>query len=148
MEEQDIDQKIQFFSEDIDFEIAQSPLFEQWIAQVVASSNYEIEAINYIFCSDEYLHDINVSYLDHDTYTDIITFDNSEEDGLIESDIFISIERVRENATGFQVSFEAELKRVMAHGVLHLIGYKDKTPEDQQEMRAQENHWVGAFPKI
>lgn len=136
---------IQFFAEDIEFELPTPMHYVHWIEQAVQSNNYEVSEINYIFCTDEYLYSINVSYLDHDTYTDIITFDNSEEEGLIESDIFISIERVQENAKAFNVSFEEELKRVMIHGVLHLVGYQDKSPADQQEMRDQENHWVQAF---
>ncbi|MCL4162988.1 UNVERIFIED_CONTAM: hypothetical protein GTU68_054667 [Idotea baltica] len=88
--------------------------------------------------SDEGLHKINLEYLNHDTYTDIITFDNSEEEGIIESDIFISIDRVKENAESFKTTFDNELRRVLAHGVLHLCGYKDKSDEDAKLMREME----------
>ena len=94
--------------------------------------------INYIFCSDNYLHQINFQYLDHDTFTDIITFDQSDKDQ-IEGDIFISIDRVHENANERNISFVNELHRVMIHGILHLLGYNDKTPKEKQLMREKED---------
>ena len=100
--------------------------------------------INYIFCDDDYLHQINVEYLNHDTLTDIITFDYTE-DNVLSSDIFISIERVSDNANDFGVTFETELLRVMAHGILHLCGYKDKTEEDSQQMRKKEDEKIIFF---
>ncbi|MCU0440486.1 MAG: rRNA maturation RNase YbeY [Raineya sp.] len=130
---------IQFFQENIIFKLKNSLKIKKWIKSIVEIEKQKIIDLNFIFCDDEYLHQINVEYLDHDTYTDIITFDNSEEKGRIESDIFISIERVKENADKLQVTFEQELHRVMIHGVLHLLGYKDKTKTDKQTMRAKED---------
>jgi rRNA maturation RNase YbeY len=113
-----------------------------WIFETIKAEQKQLGELNYIFCSDEYLLKINKEYLNHDTLTDIITFDNSEEALTIEGDIFISIERVQENAQELKVSFEEELARVMIHGVLHLVGYKDKTLEDSQKMRAKEDHYL------
>lgn len=131
-------QKIHFFSENIDFDLSESQKITSWIEKIIAKEGFEIQLLNYIFCNDEYLHQINLEYLNHDTYTDIITFDNSEKEKTIESDIFISVERVRENATKFEVSFENELARVLIHGVLHLLGYPDKSPEEAKIMRNKE----------
>jgi len=139
--------EISFFSEEISF----SPPYptsklEDWVSAIAESHQASIEALNYIFCDDEYLHKINVDYLDHDTYTDIITFDQREElDDPIEGDIFISVERVRENADSFGVSFENELLRVIAHGLLHLIGFGDKSEEDARTMRQQEERAMSLF---
>ena len=131
---------IQFFSEDIKFELSNSEAITEWIAQVVFRENRKLKSLTYIFCSDDYLHQINVEHLNHDTLTDIITFPYHEsEDALIESDIFISIDRVRENATSFNVFFEQELHRVIIHGALHLCGYKDKTKTEEKKMRSKEN---------
>ena len=102
--------------------------------------------LHYIFCNDEYLHKINVDYLQHDTLTDIITFDYGK-DNLLSSDIYISIERVRENAQEFGVDFSTELLRVMSHGILHLCGYKDKTPGQSQQMRQKEEEKMALFLK-
>lgn len=129
---------INFFYEEIDFLVEKPVQLKQWIADVVKREGVKLKELNFIFCSDVYLHQINTSYLNHDTYTDIITFDNSDEPGTIEGDIFISIERVRENSQSFQKSFTEELYRVIIHGVLHLIGYNDKTPEEQHAMREKE----------
>ena len=129
-----------FHTEDIDFELENTEKIEQWILQAIDEEGGTLSFINYIFCSDTYLHRINVEYLNHDTYTDIITFPYSDE--TIESDIFISIDRIRENAKTFNVPFERELHRVMIHGVLHLLGYGDKTEEEEQAMRAREDFWL------
>jgi len=129
-----------FHTEDIDFELDNTKKVEQWILQTIKNEGGTLSFINYIFCSDTYLHRINVEYLNHDTYTDIITFPYS--DKTIESDIFISIDRIRENAKTFNVTFERELHRVMIHGVLHLLGYGDKTEEEQKRMRAREDFWL------
>ena len=129
-----------FHTEDIDFELENTEKIEQWILQTIEEEGGTLSFINYIFCSDTYLHRINVEYLKHDTYTDIITFPYSDE--TIESDIFISINRIRENAKTFNVSFEKELHRVMVHGVLHLLGYADKTEEEQKNMRTREDFWL------
>jgi rRNA maturation RNase YbeY len=130
---------IQFFQENISFKLKNATKIKQWIKSVVEKENQKLLELNFIFCDDEYLHKINVEYLQHDTYTDIITFDNSEHIGKIEGDIFISIERVKENADNLKITFEQELHRVMIHGVLHLLGYKDKTKAEKQAMRAKED---------
>ncbi|EAR13622.1 hypothetical protein PI23P_03972 [Polaribacter irgensii 23-P] len=109
-----------------------------WIHSVIRSHNCEEGELNYIFCDDAYLLKLNVEFLQHDTFTDIISFDNSI-GKLISGDIFISTERVAENATDYKVSFQEELQRVMIHGVLHCVGFKDKTMEEQEEMTRQEN---------
>ncbi|MFN8236647.1 MAG: rRNA maturation RNase YbeY [Chitinophagales bacterium] len=109
-----------------------------WLKAIAAKENYAIKELNYIFQTDEELLKLNIDYLNHDTYTDIITFDHSGTKGRIEGDIFISLERVEENARKFKVSFENELHRVLAHGLLHLCGYKDKTKKDAAEMRRME----------
>jgi rRNA maturation RNase YbeY len=136
-------QKIHFFSESIDFDLSESQKITTWIEKIITKEGFEIKLLNYIFCNDEYLHQINLEYLNHDTYTDIITFDNSEKDKTVESDIFISVERVRENATKFDTSFENELARVLIHGVLHLLGYPDKSPEEAEIMRNKEQEALG-----
>ncbi|GJH41787.1 endoribonuclease YbeY [Capnocytophaga sp. HP1101] len=120
---------------------------KRWVKQVALSEGKEAGAINYIFCDDEYLHKINVEYLQHDTLTDIITFDYTE-GKVLNSDIYISVERVKENAEIFQVPFPKELLRVLAHGLLHLCGYKDKTPEDSALMRSKEEEMMQLFEKM
>ncbi len=133
------------FNYETDFSLPkEASVFEHWIEKIIASEGKELGEINYIFCNDEYLHRINVEYLDHDTLTDIITFDYTEGD-VLSSDIFISVERVADNANDFKVSFETELLRVMAHGILHLCGYKDKTEPDSQLMRQKEEEKMAFF---
>lgn len=136
---------ITFFEEDVDFKLPNRNLHKKWLKEVAKTEAYVISDLNYIFCSDSYLLKINQDYLNHDTYTDIITFDNSEEEQTIEGDIFISIDRVLDNAKKEQVLFEEELHRVMSHGLLHLMGYKDKTKEDQIAMRKMEDQSVSLF---
>ena len=135
----DISSLINFFCEDTELPVLSGQTIP-WLMEIANHHDHEIVEINYIFCSDEYLLDINKQYLDHDYYTDIITFDNSEEEGKIESDIFISIDRVNENADTLSVPRGTELNRVMAHGLLHLCGFKDKTDEEAKEMREQEEY--------
>lgn len=130
--------QVQFFEEDISFDLTDKEKVVQWITRSIDQEHYNLAEINYIFCSDEYLHGINMQYLSHDTYTDIVTFDNSDQPEEIEGDIFISIERVKDNAQQMGISFEDELHRVMIHGVLHLMGYKDKTKEQKLTMRQKE----------
>jgi len=129
---------IQFFSEDISFQLSNPGQVSEWIEKITRSENHLIGFLNFIFCSDDYLHNINVEHLNHDTFTDIITFDYSDEN-TISGDIFISIDRVKENAVSHKSSFDNELHRVIIHGVLHLLGYKDKQPEDKVEMRQTED---------
>ncbi len=133
---------IHFFSEDTTFEPGEKRGLRHWLQQVILDEKQELETLNFIFCSDDYLLGINRQYLDHDTYTDIITFDNSEGQ-TINGDIFISIERVHENAATLKLSKRDELHRVMVHGVLHLLGYTDKGKAKKQEMTAKEDHYLG-----
>lgn len=133
------DSLINYFSEDRDTPALAHKTIS-WLTKIAESNNKSITEINYIFCSDDYLLKVNQDYLNHDYYTDIITFDNSDEDDdTLESDIFISIDRVEENAITNKASFQSELLRVMSHGLLHLCGFKDKSEEESQEMRKQEN---------
>lgn len=120
---------------------------KRWVKSVAKSEGKEAGNINYIFCDDEYLHKINVEYLQHDTLTDIITFDYTEEK-VLHSDIYISVERVKENAEIFKVPFQRELLRVLAHGLLHLCGYKDKTAKDSALMRQKEEEMMLLFDQL
>ena len=129
---------IAFLSEDITFELKEKLKHKAWLKDAAKAEGFKIGELNYIFCSDAYLLDINQKYLGHDTLTDIVTFDNSEDPKMIEGDIFISIERVQENALKFDTA-ESELKRVMVHGLLHLAGYKDKDKAQKELMTIKEN---------
>ena len=120
---------------------------KRWVKSVAKSEGKEAGNINYIFCDDEYLHKINVKYLQHDTLTDIITFDYTE-GKVLHSDIYISVERVKENAEIFKVPFQRELLRVLAHGLLHLCGYKDKTSKDSALMRQKEEEMMLLFDQL
>ena len=126
------------------FIIENETIFSDWLTSVILSENKKEGEINYIFCNDGFLLDINKKYLNHDTLTDIISFDYSIGNEL-HGDIFISVERVKENAEDFNVTFEDELKRVMAHGILHYCGYKDKTAEDEKTMRCKEDEKTKLF---
>ena len=126
------------FNYETDFILKEEAAVEKWLHAVILSHNCEEGEVNIIFCDDAYLHKLNVEFLQHDTLTDIISFDNSL-GKLINGDIYISTERVADNAKDYEVSFLEELQRVMVHGVLHYIGFKDKTTEDQKEMTRQEN---------
>lgn len=132
------------FNYESDFILDQEEHFASWIETIILSENKTLGEISYIFCDDEYLHNINMQYLNHDTLTDIISFDYTEGD-IISGDIFVSIERVKDNAIDFKVTFEEELKRVLAHGVLHYCGYKDKTDADATLMRTKENEKIKLF---
>lgn len=129
---------ITFLTEDITFGLKEKLKHKAWLKDAAKAEGFAIGELNYIFCSDAYLLDINQKYLGHDTLTDIVTFDNSEDLKMIEGDIFISIERVRENAIKFDTK-DSELKRVMIHGLLHLAGYKDKDKAQKELMRNKEN---------
>ncbi|AMR30970.1 rRNA maturation factor [Mucilaginibacter sp. PAMC 26640] len=133
---------IQFFEEDISYKLKNKANVRKWITSTIIEEGFQLEELTYVFCSDEYLLQINQQYLDHDTYTDIITFDNSEEEGLIIGDIFISVDRIKENAAKFTVSVEKELHRVMIHGALHLLGYKDKSAADKKKMTLKEDFYL------
>ncbi|WP_339654590.1 rRNA maturation RNase YbeY [uncultured Salegentibacter sp.] len=134
---------INFYSEN-DFEFQEEKSFDTWIRKVISSEEKQLGEINYIFCDDHYLYKINLKFLDHDTYTDIISFDNSEGDEL-NGDIFISTDRVTENAKEYNVDFSEELKRVMIHGILHLCGYGDKTESEAALMRQKEDEKIALF---
>jgi rRNA maturation RNase YbeY len=132
------------FNYESDFILLNEEIFSNWIEDVITSESYVLGEINYNFCNDDYLHKINLEYLKHDTLTDIITFDNTV-GKTIYSDIFISVERVKDNANDFKVAFEEELKRVIIHGVLHLCGFKDKSEEDEKLMRSKEDEKIAMF---
>ena len=139
---------ISFFNEEIEFQIENNHSITVWINSVIDENKYLPGTINYIFSSDEYLLKLNQQYLEHDTYTDIITFDYST-GKVLSGDIFISIDRVKENALKFKKTFENELHRVMIHGILHLCGFKDKTDAESKEMRQREDHYLEKLiPKI
>ncbi|MCF6360632.1 MAG: rRNA maturation RNase YbeY [Cyclobacteriaceae bacterium] len=130
---------IDFFKEETDFELNQQKNARTWISRIISDEGYELKQLNYIFCSDDYLYSMNQKYLNHDFFTDIVTFDNSETENTIESDIFISVDRVKENALLQQTTFEDELARVLIHGVLHLMGWGDKTESLKKQMRIKED---------
>ena len=136
---------VHFFSEDVPFELPEKLRRKRWLKELAAKSSFRIKELNYIFCSDEYLYQMNVDYLNHDTYTDIITFDNSEKTGELEGDIFVSVDRVRENAIALKVEEGTELTRVLAHGLLHLMGYKDKNKEEASLMRSKEEEAIELY---
>lgn len=129
---------VNFFKEDVRFRLLHQQNLKKWIEGVIKKKNASLVQINYIFCSDKYLLQLNKQFLKHTTYTDIITFNNSQVRKNIEADIFISYERVKINAVKFETSTEDELHRVMIHGVLHLLGYKDKSAKDKKAMRKME----------
>lgn len=131
---------IHFFFENID-EISLDSNIKLWLEKVIISENKKIGEINYIFCDDEYLLKINQDYLQHDYYTDIITFDYVK-GTTISGDIFVSLPRIFENASTLSKDFDEEFRRVLAHGILHLCGYKDKTEEEQKKMRSKENFYL------
>lgn len=135
--------QLTFHAEDIDFDLAEATIIQTWLKEVIKNEHWRLAEVTYIFCTDHFLHKMNVEHLNHDTYTDVITFQYNEE--LVEGDIFISVERTRENAVTFGVTAEQELHRVMVHGLLHLMGYKDKTPDDQTMMTAKENQYLAVL---
>lgn len=132
------------FNYETDFQLDNETQFSDWISRVILSENKKKGDINYIFCDDEYILEINKQYLDHDYYTDIISFDYSVGNEL-NGDIFVSIDRVKENATDFNATFDEELKRVIIHGILHYCGYKDKSEEDEALMRSKEDEKTKMF---
>jgi rRNA maturation RNase YbeY len=132
------------FNYETEFNLENEEALSSWLTLVIASENKKEGEINYIFCDDDYLHKINLEYLNHDTLTDIISFDYTLGNEL-SGDIFISVERVKDNASDFKVSFEEELKRVLVHGVLHYCGYKDKGESDELLMRSKEEEKLKMF---
>jgi probable rRNA maturation factor len=132
---------IRYFQEKTRFKLPHPRKTSQWILRVIKSEKNQAAGINFIFCSDRYLKTINVEYLAHNTFTDVITFDYSDTSG-IQGDIFISVERVRENAENFRTNLDEEIHRVMIHGVLHLMGYKDKSKTSRALMRKKEDAYL------
>jgi probable rRNA maturation factor len=132
------------FNYESDFTLANEEAVATWLSAVIVSENKTEGEINYIFCDDEYLHKINVEYLDHDTLTDVISFDYTMGNE-ISGDVFVSVERVLDNSKDFNTSFDEELKRVLVHGVLHYCGYKDKSDEDEALMRSKEDEKLTMF---
>jgi rRNA maturation RNase YbeY len=135
---------IQFCTEDVTFSLKEKLKHKAWLNEVAKQEGKKIVELSYVFCSDSYLLEINQAYLNHDTLTDIVTFDNSENSNKIEGDIFISIDRVRENGEKLGTS-ETELERVMVHGLLHLLGYKDKKKEDKALMTEKEDFYIKQY---
>ncbi|QJD78488.1 rRNA maturation RNase YbeY [Spirosoma rhododendri] len=137
---------IRFFNEDVDYKLPQKQATRQWLKEQTTREGYRIGELNYIFCSDEYVLQVNRDYLQHDYYTDIITFDQREEDDKLEGDIYISVERVADNAQQLGITPELEMRRVLAHGLLHLCGYGDKSEAEAAAMRQHEENWINVFP--
>jgi probable rRNA maturation factor len=131
-----------FFSEEVSFTLPDPAATATWIQSVIQREGYALAQLNFIFCSDLYLNAKNVQYLQHDTLTDILTFDYTDTPGVIEGDVYISIDRVIANAQAWQQSFMKELQTVMVHGVLHLLGYEDQTPATKALMRQKETEYV------
>ena len=129
------------FNYETKFQLKKEPIISDWISQVIDTEGYKQGNINYVFCEDAYLHKLNIEFLSHDSFTDIISFDESI-GKIINGDIFISIERVKENAAKYNTTFLDELCRVMVHGVLHYCGYKDKTDNETEAMRKKENFYL------
>ena len=129
---------IEFYSQNDDFKVENPQALSLWISETILQENYELGELTYVFCDDEYLHKLNMQFLNHDTLTDIISFDNSL-GKQIHGEIYISTERVQENAIAYGVSFQEELHRVVIHGVLHFCGYKDKSEQEQEMMTRMEN---------
>lgn len=129
------------------FSLSNEPLLSKWIQTVISSEGFKLGEVNYIFCDDDYLHKINVEFLNHDTLTDIISFDYTV-GKIIQGDIYISTERVEDNANDFKVSFDNELQRVLVHGILHYCGYKDKTDDEAKMMRSKEDYYLSQLAQI
>ena len=135
-----------YFNYETDFELANEDKLANWIIGTIIEEGHKEGEVNYIFCDDDYLHKLNVEFLDHDTLTDVISFDYciGKE---VHGDIYVSVERVRDNALDFKTKFEDEIHRVIIHGVLHYCGYKDKTDEDAELMRSKEEYYLNKLGK-
>ena len=139
-------ENINFFKEDISYLYEDKDETRAWIEKVAEQEGFRTGDINLVFCSDSYLYDLNVKFLHHNTYTDIITFDLSEDEEVISGDIFISVERARENSGKYNVSHLHEIRRLIAHGILHLAGYGDKTTQEKALMRQKEDYYISLHP--
>jgi rRNA maturation RNase YbeY len=137
---------ILFFIEDIRYSLRHRIKIRRWLLSAILAEKKKPGTISIILCSDSYLHTLNLKYLKHDTLTDVITFDYSEDNNRLSGDIFISLERVKENSKLFEVPVVQELYRVMIHGILHLAGYRDKTSEDRDTMRSKEDYYLSLLP--
>jgi probable rRNA maturation factor len=137
---------IYFFNDDIKYTLKKKKKLRQWLAYIIDNEKYKPGFINIIFCNDEFLHELNLQYLKHDTLTDIITFDLSEEDDMVEGDIYISFDRARENAKKFKQELGIELNRLMVHGLLHLMGYSDKTKVQKKMMTEKQEYYLTLHP--
>jgi rRNA maturation RNase YbeY len=137
--------KIKFHFLTAPFSLRNRTLLKRFILALFTAEGRTVEAVNYIFCTDDYLLEVNRQYLNHDFYTDIITFDLSSANGYVVSDIYISIDRVRENSNSYKTSFTKELHRVIFHGALHLVGYKDKSAKQSKQMRQKEDEHLSAY---
>jgi len=133
---------IQFFTENIQYTLRNKNLLRKWICAVILAERKSAGDINFVFCDDEFLTEYNVKYLNHNTLTDIITFPSGDDQEIIAGEIYISLPRVRENAVKFKVEFLNELHRVMVHGILHLLGYKDSSHGEKKQMRMKENFYL------
>ncbi|MBM3403383.1 MAG: rRNA maturation RNase YbeY [Bacteroidetes bacterium] len=138
--------QIYFFKEQVTFAIRGRETLRNWLKSIALFEDKIPGSINFIFCDDEYLLELNQKYLKSDTLTDVIAFNNSDEEGYVSADIFISVPSVRENAEKYKTNFQDELHRVMAHGILHIIGYKDKTKKDKVLMTRKENYYLALLP--
>lgn len=134
---------INYFNEELEFKLKNKLKIKSWVKRTIEEEGNKFGTINYIFCTDDYLLKVNQEYLNHDYYTDIITFDTSDKEGIISSDIFISIDRVLDNSENSD--FDSELRRVMIHGVLHLCGYDDHSDSDIKIMREKEKYYLEKF---
>lgn len=141
-----MDTLIQFFTEEVDFKLENEQIIQKWILALIQAEGYEAGVINIIFCNDEYLLELNQKFLDRDTLTDVIAFDYREGNDDVAGDIFISLERIEENADHFDQTFDKEVYRVVAHGVLHLCGYSDKSPEEKAVMTQKEDKYLSLLP--
>ena len=137
---------IQFFSEEVDFNLENDSLVSDWIISVIGYESLRAGVINIIFCNDAYLLDLNQRFLERDTLTDVIAFDYREEGDEVSGDVFISIERVLENADAFDIPSETETLRVVIHGILHLCGYRDSSPDEKAEMSSKEDKYLSLLP--
>lgn len=137
---------INFFNEDVKYVLKGKKNIRLWLLSAMEEEKRRCGEVNIIFCTDEYLHKINVAYLDHDTYTDIITFDMSEEPSTISGDIFISLERAKDNSTRYHVPLYSEISRLMIHGILHLAGYGDTSQDEKEVMTLKEDYYLSLQP--
>jgi rRNA maturation RNase YbeY len=138
--------KIYFFLEEVNYTLKRKRHIRPWIIQSADNEDFKIGTLNYILTNDDVLVKLNKEYLKHFTLTDIITFDQSESPGELSADIYISVDRARENAREYKASLTNEIRRLMIHGVLHLMGYKDKTGAEREQMRAKEEYYLSLAP--